>query len=203
MATGRISNSSVTAQKVGTKDAYLWDSELAGFGLKVTSAGRKVYLVQYRLGGRAGRTRRVTIGRHGSPWTPDQARKEAKRLLGEVAAGRDPAEARTLAQQDVTINELCELYVSEGCSTKSETTLLRDRSRIESHIKPLLGMKRLNALTRADIERFQQDVADGKSARNVKTGARGRSVVRGGKGAAREALEQFAFDLNRWDSHLA
>jgi integrase len=88
----------------------------------------------------------------------------------------------------MTIKELCSLYVSEGCSTKSETTLLRDRSRIESHIKPLLGMKRLNALTRADIERFQQDVAAGKSARNIKTGAHGRSGVRGGKGAAREAL---------------
>ncbi|MEJ2122047.1 MAG: site-specific integrase [Alphaproteobacteria bacterium] len=88
----------------------------------------------------------------------------------------------------MTINELCTLYVSEGCSTKSESTVLRDKSRIESHIKPLLGSKRLNTLTRAEIERFQHEVADGKTARNVKTGSRGRSVVRGGKGAARESL---------------
>ncbi|HUT49160.1 MAG TPA: tyrosine-type recombinase/integrase [Alphaproteobacteria bacterium] len=188
MATGRISNRSASALKAGLKDAYLWDGELAGFGLKVTPAGRSVYLVQYRLGGRAGRTRRVTIGRHGSPWTPDKARMEAKRLLGEVAAGRDPAEARTRAQRDLTVKELCDLYLSEGCSTKSPSTVLRDRSRIGSHIKPLLGSKRLNTLSRGDIERFQRDVADGKSARNIKTGPHGRSVVRGGKGAARQSL---------------
>ncbi len=112
MATGRISNRSVAALKAGPNDKYLWDNELAGFGLKFTPAGRKVYLVQYRLGGRAGRTRRVTIGKHGSPWTPDKARAEAKRLLGEVGAGRDPAEARTLAQRDMTIADLCKIYVS-------------------------------------------------------------------------------------------
>jgi len=188
MATARIGNRTVSELAAGPKDEFLWDSELAGFGLKVTPAGRKVYLVQYRLGGRRGRTRRFTIGRHGSPWTPDQARKEAKRLLGEVAAGRDPAESKTEARHDHSMNELCALYLGEGCSTKSETTLVRDRSRIESHIKPLLGSKRLKSISRADVERFHQDVADGKSARNVKTRRRGRSIVCGGKGAANEAL---------------
>jgi hypothetical protein len=42
-----------------------------------------------------GRLRRHTIGRHGSPWTPDAARNEARRLLGEVAAGDDPASEKT------------------------------------------------------------------------------------------------------------
>ncbi len=81
----RISKRSVDAAKPKAKDTYLWDDELAGFGLKVTPTGRKVYLVQYRVGGRKARTRRVTIGPHGSV-TPDAARVEAKRLLGQVAA---------------------------------------------------------------------------------------------------------------------
>jgi len=85
-----ISKRSVDGTKPCQKDAYLWDQELKGFGLKVTPAGRKVYLVQYRLGGRKGRTRRVTIGAHGV-LTADVARTRAKQLLGEVAAGRDPA----------------------------------------------------------------------------------------------------------------
>lgn len=38
-------------------DNYLWDADLKGFACKVTSAGREVYLVQYRLGGRAGQSR--------------------------------------------------------------------------------------------------------------------------------------------------
>ena len=94
MAKGRITKRAVDATEPSENDTYLWDTDLSGFGLKVTPAGGKAYLVQYRLGGRKGRTRRVTIGRHGSPWTPESARKEAKRLLGEVGAGRDPAEAK-------------------------------------------------------------------------------------------------------------
>ncbi|MBF0184678.1 MAG: DUF4102 domain-containing protein [Magnetococcales bacterium] len=66
----KITKRIVDAVQASNKDAYTWDSELAGFGLKVTPAGRKVYLVQFRV---AGRTRRVTIGPHG-PATPDQAR---------------------------------------------------------------------------------------------------------------------------------
>ena len=55
MPTGHISKRSVDAFQSAAKDTYLWDDELAGFGLKVTPARRKVYLVQYRLGGRKGR----------------------------------------------------------------------------------------------------------------------------------------------------
>ena len=64
-------------------------SRTPGFGLKVTPAGRKVYLVQYRLGGRKGQTRRVTIGQHGEI-TPTFARDEAKRLLGRLLLGAIP-----------------------------------------------------------------------------------------------------------------
>ena len=62
MAEGRITKRTVDAAKARKADSYVWDQELPGFGLKVTPAGRKVYLVQYRLGGRNGRTHRVTIG---------------------------------------------------------------------------------------------------------------------------------------------
>ncbi len=93
MVTANITKRAVDSVKARTTDSYLWDRELHGFGLKVTPMGNKVYLVQYRLGGRKGRTRRVTIGRHGEI-TPTFARVEAKRLLGELAAGRAPAVER-------------------------------------------------------------------------------------------------------------
>lgn len=94
-----ISKRSVDQAVPGANDSFLWDSELRGFGLKITPAGGKVYVVQYRTGGRGSPTKRVTIGRHGSPWTPDQARRKAKAILGEVAAGRDPAGERRAARQ--------------------------------------------------------------------------------------------------------
>lgn len=78
----------------GSKDrAYLWDEEVKGFGLMVTDKGHRSYILQYRLGGRGGRTRRVTIGKHGSPWTPDSARKRALELLEQVRRQIDPFDA--------------------------------------------------------------------------------------------------------------
>lgn len=88
-----ITKRSVDAAKAGARDHFLWDDEVAGFGLKVTPAGSKVYVYQYRIArpGAAERTspRRYTIGRHGS-LTPDQARKRAKELAAVVTQGGDP-----------------------------------------------------------------------------------------------------------------
>ena len=126
MASGKISKRGVDAMKPGARDSYLWDGELHGFGVKCTPAGKKVYLVQYRVGGRRGRTRRVTIGSHGVV-TPDKAREEAKRLLGVVAAGGDPAEERTQARKAITVSELCDLYLEEGLGEKKASTVAADR----------------------------------------------------------------------------
>jgi hypothetical protein len=58
------------------------DREVKGFVLVVTPAGAKSYAIDYRAGsGRGAPKRRLTIGKHGSPWTPETARAEAKRLL--------------------------------------------------------------------------------------------------------------------------
>jgi hypothetical protein len=91
-----ITKRTVDAATPSAKDAFLWDSELRGFGLKVTPAGGRIYVVQYRAGhGRGSPTKRITIGKHGSLWTPTTARKEALRLLGMVAGGADPAGERS------------------------------------------------------------------------------------------------------------
>jgi Arm DNA-binding domain len=91
---GKITKRTVDATLPGERDLFLWDVDLKGFGLKVSPAGSKVYLVQYRLGGREARTQRYTIGKHASPWTPDKAREEAERLLGRVANEVDPTKER-------------------------------------------------------------------------------------------------------------
>lgn len=100
MAKASITKRTVDAAKPGLRDAFLWDAEVAGFGLKVTSAGRKVYVFQYRLArpGESSRTpaKRYTIGKHGS-LTPEQARKRAKELAALVESGIDPRE-RELAE---------------------------------------------------------------------------------------------------------
>ena len=93
MATGRITKSTVDSLVPGERDKFLWDDELSGFGVKVTPKGAKSYVLQYRMGGRESQSRRATIGRHGSPWTPQTARKEAERLLVQVRQRIDPVQA--------------------------------------------------------------------------------------------------------------
>jgi integrase len=93
MAVGRITITSVNAAEARARDSFLWDDVLHGFGLKVTPAGARSYIYQYRLGGREAAKKRWTIGRHASPWTPKTARAEAERLSHLVGQGIDPVEA--------------------------------------------------------------------------------------------------------------
>lgn len=173
------------------KDIFVWDTEVKGFGLKVTPKGRKVYVLQYRNS--EGRSRRCNIGVHGAPFTPDQARTRAIELLRDIAAGIDPLDAKAEAKAAMTVKELCAVYL-DACGKglvlgkrgkgKKSSTLATDRGRIERHILPLLGTRKVRELTTPDITRFMRDVAGGKTAIDVKTGFRGRAIVEGGAGTA-------------------
>jgi integrase len=93
MASEKITKRTVDAVRPGPREMFIWDAELRGFGLRVTPKGSKSYVLQYRMGGRESRTQRYTIGKHGSPWTPEGARKEAERLLIMVRQHTDPVDA--------------------------------------------------------------------------------------------------------------
>ena len=182
---GKLTKSAIDAASPREEDYFLWDGELKGFGIKIAKGGRKSYVCKYRVGnGRTAPSRRMTIGAHSSPWTIDQARAEAKKLLGRAANGEDPAKEKQDEKKQVTVAQLCDLYLESGVSTKKASTIATDRGRIERHIKPLLGKKKVPDVTRADIKRFLQDVANGKTSLDQKTGLRGRAIVKGGKGTA-------------------
>ncbi len=161
-----------------------WDSDMRGFGVR-RQRRDPVYVLKVRIDGRQ---RFLTIGTHGKGWTVDSARREAARLLGLIAAGRDPARARDEAKLDPTMNSLFDEYLAEGCAGKKASTLLRDRSRLDRHLRPLVGHLKLRDVTRATIERLMLDVANGRTRRDERTGPRGRSIVTGGAGAAIECV---------------
>ena len=132
----KITKRIVDAAESDSKDFCIWDTEIKGFGLKVTPKGRKVYLAQYRVKGTA-RLRKYTIGAHGSPWTPDKAREEAKSILGLVADGEDPAEKKAI--EGVTVLCFCGTYLEEMEGRKKPASLLDDKRYIDRFIIPAFG----------------------------------------------------------------
>src|SRR5262249_55204360 len=79
----------------------LWDRSLIGFGARRQNSAAVAYVLFYRT--KDGRQRWFTIGKHGALWTPDTAREEAKRLLGDVAHHRDPAAEKRAARNAQTV----------------------------------------------------------------------------------------------------
>jgi len=177
-----------------SKDYVLWDDELPGFGLRVFATGKRSYLIQYRADGRS---RRYTIGLHGV-WTPETAKREAKAQLGRVAQGDDPAEERAELNKAMSVKELCERYMDDlrnglilgkGGRPKKQSTVDIDLGRIERHVIPLLGSRRVKDLTKAILTKVMRDIMAGKTRAFIKTNKlRGRANVRGGPGTAARTL---------------
>ena len=134
--------------------AFLWDEELRGFGVKATPAGNKVFVLQYRLGGRGSATKRYTIGTYGSPWTPSGAREEAERLLQVVRQGGDPLAnkaERSRIVRDLAFTAYSELFLSEYVRREWKATYADAESIFRLHLCPILKAKPLPDIRRGDI----------------------------------------------------
>jgi integrase len=159
MPVAAITKRTIDTAAPADRDRFIWDGEVKGFGVKVTPAGAKVYIVQYRTGGRGSPTKRVTIGRHGTPWTPEQARREAKRILGEVAGGRDPGAARQAERVSLTMTALIRAFLAEHVEPKRKPrSVVEYRRLFHKLILPELGRKRVKDVTRLDVARLHHDL---------------------------------------------
>lgn len=177
-----ITKTTVDAAKPGDAEVIIWDDggrgTVKGFGLKVTPAGSKVYLFQYRIAapGKANKTpaRKYTIGRHGE-WTPDQARKRAQELAIMVAQGIDPREleedqrkaredAKRIAEEkaqleaDLSCEKVMERWLEHYEADHRPRSYQQAKSAVKAHLIPTAKGKRtlhgkpLPAVTRDDMQ---------------------------------------------------
>src|SRR3954469_5130592 len=118
----------------------IWDGSVSGLAARRQTGSVVSYYLMYRTAD--GRKRTYTIGKHGSPWTPDTARQEARRILVEVAKGGDPAGDKLAGRPAITIAQLCRQYLADAeagrlltrrKASKKASTLISDRGWIMRH----------------------------------------------------------------------
>lgn len=149
----KLTKRAVDTAKPGPKDLFLWDTELKGFGCKVTPAAKRVFIVQYWAPQLQRVRRRMTLGVHG-PLTVDQARAAAQRILGRVASGEDPAAELASGRQrakEQTVQLASEAYLAEARKRMSATTAGEYDRMFRKVVLPAFGKKPVAQVAYSDI----------------------------------------------------
>jgi integrase len=143
----------LVAPAVGNRITY--DEEVKGFGVRITSAGAKAFILNYRV---AGRERRITIGSF-PDWSVADARNEARGLKRQIDVGEDPMADRHADRAAPTMNDLINRFVSEHLPKKRASTQDEYERLIRVHIRPALGNKRVADLRHSDMEALHRKIA--------------------------------------------
>ncbi len=133
-----------------------YDADLPGFGVRVTSAGARAFVLNYRAGGRE---RRITIGQHPA-WSVRAARERAGELRRQVDSGADPMAERHADRAAPTVNDLADRFEAEHLPKRRPATARDYQGLLRLHIRPQLGKIRVADIRHADIERLHQSIAE-------------------------------------------
>ncbi|MGI3899644.1 MAG: tyrosine-type recombinase/integrase [Janthinobacterium lividum] len=152
MATARITDTAIRSLPT-EGEAYLWDPELKGFGVRASGTTR-TFVVKYRVQGGDGRQRKFKLG--GFPaLNATAARARAKDVLQAVARGEDPAGERSEDREGFTVAQGLDLFMSEHVEAKrKDTTAAHYGDIVRLHLKPRLGAMKVRALATPDAERL-------------------------------------------------
>jgi integrase len=160
MATHKLSKRTIDTLPTRAKSYIAYDSDLSGFGCRVTPTGAKSWIVEYRPhgGGRRVAKRRVTLGAI-TTLPPDSARRAAKDILARVRLGEDVAGAKAARRAAPTVGELVEKYMCEEIrpTRKASTAAMYD-TYFRRRILPELGARRAIDVTRGDITKLHRNI---------------------------------------------
>ena len=154
-AAERLTDAFVRRLSAGDRPQVLyWDTEIGGFAVRVTQAGCKAFVLDYRIGGRQ---RRITLGSY-PDWSVQAAREAAKDLKREVDLGRDPMGERHAERAAPTIAELWEIYSREYLPRKAQRSQLDERLMWERLILPRLGKEKVATVTHEQVEALHNSI---------------------------------------------
>ena len=137
------------------KRAHFWDSEIAGFGLRVYPNGRKVFLLKYRS--LNGTLRMPKVGTYGDI-TLEQARALARSMQHEIRSGGDPSADRKASKKCLSVADVCDRYKKEHVQKKKAHTQDQYNRLIDREIIPALGTRRIENVSASDISKLLNKV---------------------------------------------
>ena len=134
----------------------IWDDKVIGFGARCQKKSVS-YIVKTRV---RGRQRLITIGKHGGPWTPETARREALRILADTARGVDPNERKRRERAKRSVDEIWKDFEVSHFSKLKPKTRADYRKLFRRHISPNLGGKALDDVARSDVAALHRKLKD-------------------------------------------
>lgn len=137
----------------GSKITY--DSEVAGFAVRITASGAKPFILRYRF---AGRSRLLTIGSY-PDWSTTAAREEAARLKRRIDLGEDPMGERHDERSAPTVGQLIDTFKADYLPRRRPATVRDYTALLDKIVRPELGMKKVRDVVHADVERLHRKVS--------------------------------------------
>ncbi len=153
----------------GTGTRIEWDDQLRGLGVRITAAGVKAYVLNYRVDGRE---RRMTLGRV-AELSLAAARKLASEEKALVRKGIDPLGQRDARRNAPLMAELFDRYLSDHARpNKKPRSVKEDERLIRLHLSPAFGQRKVAEITRNEIDRWHKSMKATPGAAN-----RGRALL--------------------------
>ena len=164
MPVAKLTKRVVDTIKPGDSRVIYYDTELKGFGLKVSPAGARTWCVEYRPGarGRGVAKRRMVLG-SANTLTPEQARNAARDILARVALGEDPAASRSAAREMPSFRNFAQRYLAEEANAKlKRRTIVNYEIYLRKHAIPVIGSMKLDRVGASDIAKMHRLIGQAK-----------------------------------------
>lgn len=151
----KINTRTVDALRAEGRPTLYWDTEVRRFGVRVQPGGRKVFVVQFE---RHGKSRRVTIGEYGRPWTVEGAKKQAQSIVGKVADGEPIGGGR---RGLVKLNDVADDWLAKRVRPHRKARTIKDyEDKLRLYIRPKFGTAGAVAITRDDVVAWHSSMAE-------------------------------------------
>ena len=164
MPKAKLTKRVVEAAMPAARDVVLWDTDLTGFGCKVTPKGNRRYFIYYRTP--EGQQRRPKIGDHGA-MTCEMAREIARQWLAAARTGEDVSARRRASRDAPTVADLADRYLTEHAEPKKKPrSVEEDRRILRLHVLPALGKMKVVAVSRAHVNKLHHSMRKTPGAAN-------------------------------------